>query len=180
MNTRERISFKNLVCPQCAAQGSIQRILNGMPEPEFDHGNFISGGCVLQGGGLDPDVGCVSCEWTGFRNGLDDLVEWRLDDMKQQELLNEEYEVLYYWDVVEKGVHFEYESFGGSDGSMDVETQFIMPTSEFHKVYEMFDVDLSLDIAQAIHQISSSGRGEEFSDALGVEIVVVDKFVWMS
>lgn len=100
--------------------------------------------------------------------------------MNQQELLNAECEVLYYWDVVEKGVHFEYESFAGSDGGMDVETQFIMPTSEFHKVYELFDIDVSLDIAEAIHKISNSQRGEQLYDALGIEIEVIDKFVFMN
>jgi hypothetical protein len=179
MKAKERVSFKKLVCPGCSAQGSIQRILNGMPEPEFDYLHFLSGGCVLQGQGLDPDVGCVFCEWVGFRNGLDDLVGWRLADMKQEELLNKEFEVLYYWDLVEKGVHFEYESYAGTAGGMDVETQFIMPTSEFHKVYEIFDIDTALDIAQAIHLISSSERGEELYDALGTEIDVIDKFVWM-
>jgi hypothetical protein len=106
-------------------------------------------------------------------------VEWRLD-MTQQELLNEEYEVLYYWDVVEKGVHFEFESYAGDDGGMDVETQFIMPTSEFHKVYQLFDIDTSLDIAEAIQLISDSQRGEELYDALGTEIGLVDKFVFMN
>jgi len=180
MNTRERVSFRKLVCPECSAKGSIQRILLGMPEAEFDYTHFQSGGCVIQGGGLDPDVGCALCEWSGFRNDLDDLVEWRLDDMKQQELLGEDYEVLYYWDVVEKGVHFEYESYAGGDGEMDVETQFIMPTSEFHKVYELFDIDIALDIAEAIHLISDSQRGEELYDALGAEIAVIDKFVFMN
>jgi len=151
-----------------------------MPEAEFDYTHFQSGGCVIQGGGLDPDVGCALCEWSGFRNDLDDLVGWRLDDMKQQELLGEAYEVLYYWDVVEKGVHFEYESYAGSGGEMDVETQFIMPISEFHKVYELFDIDIALDIAEAIHLISDSQRGEELYDALGTDIAVVDKFVWMN
>jgi hypothetical protein len=180
METRERVSFRKLVCPECSTKGSIQRILLGMPESEFDYTHFQSGGCVIQGGGLDPDVGCARCGWSGFRNDLDDLVEWRLDDMKQQELLGEDYGVLYYWDVVEKGVHFEFESYAGDDGGMDVETQFIMPTSEFHKVYELFDIDTSLDIAEAIQLISDSQRGEELYDALGTEIGLVDKFVFMN
>lgn len=102
--------------------------------------------------------------------------------MKQQELLNEEHEVLYFWDITEQGVHFEYESVGrpGSAFSMDTEIQFTMPISEFHKVYEMFGIDTSLDIAQAILAISGSGRGEAFYDALGTEIEVIDKFVWMN
>jgi len=179
METRERVSFRKLVCPECSAKGSIQRILLGMPESEFDYTHFQSGGCVLQGPGLDPDVGCASCGWSGFRNDLDDQVEWRLD-MTQQELLGEDYGVLYYWDVVEKGVHFEYESYAGADGGMDVETQFIMPVSEFHKVYQLFDIDASLDIAEAIQLISDSQRGEELYDALGTEIGLVDKFVFMN
>ena len=179
METRERVSFRKLVCPECSAKGSIQRILLGMPESEFDYTHFQSGGCVLQGPGLDPDVGCARCGWSGFRNDLDDQVEWRLD-MTQQELLNEEYEVLYYWDVVEKGVHFEYESYAGADGGMDVETQFIMPVSEFPKVYELFDIDIALDISEAIHLISDSQRGEELYDALGTEIGLVDNFVFMN
>ena len=182
MNTQERVSFRNLVCPECSAKSSIQRILNGMPEPEFDYPHFLSGGCVLQGRGMDPDVGCTSCGWTGFRNDLDDLMNGWLNelDKKQQELLDEEYGVLYYWDEVEKGVHFEFESYASGDGGMDVETQFIMPTSEFHKVYELFDIDPSLGISQAINLISESQRGEELADALGTEIGLVDKFVWMS
>lgn len=102
--------------------------------------------------------------------------------MKQQELLSVDNEVLYFWDITEKGVHFEYESAGrpGSAFSMDSEIQFTMPISEFHKVYAMFGIDTSLDIAQAIHEISNSGRGEAFYDALGTEIEVIDKFVWMN
>ena len=102
--------------------------------------------------------------------------------MKQQELLSADNEVLYFWDITEKGVHFEYESLGtpGSAFSMDSEIQFTMPISEFHKVYEMFSISTSLDIAEAIHAISGSGRGEAFYDALGTEIEVIDKFVWMN
>lgn len=102
--------------------------------------------------------------------------------MKQQELISADNEVLYFWDITEKGVHFEYESIGrpGSAFSMDSEIQFTMPISEFHKVYEMFDINTSLDIAQAILEISGSGRGEAFYDALGTEIEVIDKFVWMN
>ena len=153
-----------------------------MPGEEFDHQNFGSGGCIVQGMGLDPDVTCSKCDWSGFRNELDTLISKEMLDMSQSELLDDEGEVIYYWDVTDVGVHFEIETYGipGSEFSMDTEVQFTVPESEFVKIYELFKLDPADGIASAIQEISDTGRGLELWDALEHEIKVIDKSVWMS
>lgn len=160
----------------------MRRILWGMPEENFDYLHFASGGCIMQGGGLDPDVQCRECEWNGFRNELDSLLSKELLDMSQRELLDDEGEVIYYWDVADVGVHFEIEIFGdpGSEFSMDSELQFTVPKSEFPKIYAMFEIDPVNEIDDAIQEISDSGRGLELSQAFEDSIQVMDKFVWMN
>ena len=38
----------------------------GSPTQEaFESGDFIIGGCIVQGDGSDPKYGCQSCSWTG-------------------------------------------------------------------------------------------------------------------
>jgi hypothetical protein len=151
-----------------------------MPGENFDHRRFASGGCVLNGN--DPDVQCNECMWEGFRNQLDSLFEEMLLPVKQNELLNEEGEVLYYWDITEKGVHFEFESSGvpGTAFSMDMEIQFVMPESEFPKINVMFGIAADVEIEDAINEISGTEFAEELCDAFNSSIKVVDRFVWMN
>ena len=53
-------------CPECGEVGSIRKILWGMPTPQaFESGDFVIGGCIVQGDGSDPKFGCQSCSWTG-------------------------------------------------------------------------------------------------------------------
>ncbi len=71
MTTKRRRSIKLLVCPQCGEKGSIRKILYGMPDPEtFDFEKFAVGGCLVSG--MDPDVNCRECDWTGFRDWMED------------------------------------------------------------------------------------------------------------
>ncbi len=151
-----------------------------MPGENFDHRRFASGGCVLNGD--DPDVQCNECMWEGFRNQLDSLFEEMLMPVKQNELLNAEGEVLYYWDITEKGVHFEFESSGvpGTAFSMDMEIQFVLPESEFPKINEMFGIAADVEIEDAINEISGTEFAEELCDAFNSSIKVVDRFVWMN
>lgn len=178
----EREAFRKLVCPQCHKSRVIRRILYGMPGRDFDHRNFALGGCVMWGGGLDPDVACSKCDWSGFRNELDTLISKEMLDMSQGELFDDEGEVLYYWDVTDVGVHFEIETYAipGSEISMDTEVQFTVAESEFGKIYELFKLDPADGIASAIQKISDSGRGLELWDAFEEKIKVIDKSVWMS
>jgi ATP phosphoribosyltransferase len=55
-----------------------------------------------------------------------------------------------------------------------------VPGSEFGKIYELFEIDPSTDIADAIQEISDSGRGLQLWEAFEDTIQVVDKHVWMS
>ncbi len=180
MGTRERQAFRELICPECRKDGVIRRILWGMPDENFDFRRFASGGCVMNGD--DPDVQCKECLWEGFRNQLDSLFEEMLMPVKQNELLSEDGEVLYYWDVTEKGIHFEFESSGvpGSAFSMDMEVQFVMPESEYPTMKAMFGIEADVDIEDALNEISGTEFAEEFCDALNSTIKVVDKFVWMN
>jgi hypothetical protein len=180
MRATEREAFRKLTCPQCHKVGVIRRLLWGMPGEDFDHRRYASGGCVMEGD--DPDVRCGNCMWEGFRNQLDGLFEEMLMPMKQNELLSEEGEVLYYWDVTDKGVHFEFESSGvpGTAFSMDMEVQFVMPESEYLKMKEMFGLDPDLEIGAALDEISGTEFAEELCDDLNSTIKVVDKFVWMN
>lgn len=54
------------VCPECGKVGTVRKILWGMPSVEaFESGNYIIGGCMVQGDGLDPKHGCTECDWEG-------------------------------------------------------------------------------------------------------------------
>jgi hypothetical protein len=180
MTTRERVNFRKLVCPECRKPGLIMRILYGMPGQDFDFRRYASGGCVFEGD--DPDVTCRKCAWEGFRNNLDDLFEEDVLGMKQNVLVNEEGMELYYWDVSEKGVHFEFESSGvpGTAFSMDMEVQFVLPESEYQTVKEMFGIAADVDIEDAINKISGTEFAEELCDAFNSTIKVIDRHVWMN
>jgi hypothetical protein len=182
METSERQAFRKLTCPLCKRVGVIMRILYGMPGEDFDHLHFASGGCIMEGRGMDHDVTCRKCDWSGHRNELDSLISKEMLDMSQRELLDEDGELIYYWDLTDVGLHFEIELYGtpGDAFSMDSEVQFTVPESEFAKIYKMFEIDVSTDIGDAIQEISDSGRGTQLWESLEGAINVVDKNVWMS
>jgi hypothetical protein len=108
---------------------------------------------------------------------------WKAElEMTQNAIWDSEGHVLYYWHDHNKGIHFQIEYYADPDGIIqnDTEVQFIMPTSEFAKVYEFFEIDPELDIHQALNVISASGRGEDFCSELEKRIEIVDRFVWVS
>lgn len=65
---RRRRSINLLVCPGCEEEGTLRKILYGMPDPEvFDFEKYAVGGCCFNGDGSDPDIACRECDWTGIR-----------------------------------------------------------------------------------------------------------------
>jgi hypothetical protein len=69
---RRRRSIKLLTCPECQQVGTLRKILYGMPDPEtFDFEKYAVGGCCMNGDGLDPDVNCRACDWSGFRDSIE-------------------------------------------------------------------------------------------------------------
>ena len=65
---RRRRSIKLLICPGCEEEGTLRKILYGMPDPEvFDFEKYAVGGCCFNGDGSDPDIACRECEWEGIR-----------------------------------------------------------------------------------------------------------------
>jgi hypothetical protein len=68
---RRRRSIKLLICPGCEEEGTLRRILYGMPDPEtFDFERYAVGGCCFNGDGSDPDIACRECDWSGMRDAL--------------------------------------------------------------------------------------------------------------
>ena len=63
--TSRRVRLSTASCPQCGEQGSLKKILYGMPGSDFDHEKYIVGGCVISD--FDPEIGCTSCGWEGMR-----------------------------------------------------------------------------------------------------------------
>ena len=65
---KRRRSIKLLICPGCEEEGTLRKILYGMPDPEtFDFEKYEVGGCVMYGDGNDPDIACRECDWRGIR-----------------------------------------------------------------------------------------------------------------
>ena len=59
-------SMETASCPECGEVGTIRKILWGMPTQEaFESGDFVIGGCIVNGDGSDPKYGCLKCSWTG-------------------------------------------------------------------------------------------------------------------
>ena len=102
--------------------------------------------------------------------------------MNKGTLRNANGEPLYYWSVNDKGIHFQFEFRPESDdpSDADMEVQFIMPHSEYYKVYEQFEIDATTPMENAIAIISDSGRGDQLVEALNEQIEVEDKFLWMN
>jgi hypothetical protein len=138
--------------------------------------------------GFDPDLICMKCAWEGFRIQLDASMvpnEFLLEDVfgvSQEEFYNAAGDLLYFWDVGDTGVNFEFESNGayGTPFSMDMEIQFIIPESEYPKVKELFGIDADVDISDAIEEISGSSLADDFCDSLNSDIKVVNRSVWIS
>jgi hypothetical protein len=44
-----------------------------MPDPEsFDFEKYAVGGCCMNGDGSDPDISCRECDWSGFRDNMEE------------------------------------------------------------------------------------------------------------
>ena len=70
---RRRRSINLLVCPECGQIGTLRTILYGMPDPEtFDFEKYAVGGCCVSPDGIDSDIQCRECEWSGFRDKLEE------------------------------------------------------------------------------------------------------------
>ena len=70
---RRRRSIKLLVCPECGQIGTLRTILYGMPDPEtFDFEKYAVGGCCVSPDVIDSDIQCRDCEWSGFRDKLEE------------------------------------------------------------------------------------------------------------
>ena len=70
---RRRRSIKLLTCPECGQIGTLRKILYGMPDPEtFDFEKYAVGGCCVSPGGIDPDVNCRACDWSGIRDAMEE------------------------------------------------------------------------------------------------------------
>ena len=68
---RRKRSIKLLICPGCEEEGTLRKILYGMPDPEtFDFEKYAVGGCCMNGDGSDPDVACRACSWRGIRDAI--------------------------------------------------------------------------------------------------------------
>ena len=66
--SRKRSRLSTASCPSCGEVGGIKKILYGMPGQDFDFEKYIVGGCVVSE--VDPEVGCVKCDWEGMRREL--------------------------------------------------------------------------------------------------------------
>ena len=70
---RHRRSIKRLICPSCQQIGTLRTILYGMPDPEtFDFEKYAVGGCCVSPDGIDPDVNCRACDWSGYRDAMEE------------------------------------------------------------------------------------------------------------
>ena len=73
MTTKRRKRIDTLVCPECGEIGTLRKILYGMPDPEtFDFEKYAVGGCCVSPDGIDPDVNCRACDWSGYRDGMEE------------------------------------------------------------------------------------------------------------
>jgi hypothetical protein len=73
MSKTRRHALKMLVCPECGQIGTLRKIIYGMPDPEgFDFEKYAVGGCCMNGDGSDPDVSCRECDWSGFRDKVEE------------------------------------------------------------------------------------------------------------
>ncbi len=72
-NKRRKRAIKLLACPACHQIGTLRKIVYGMPDPEsFDFEKYTVGGCCINDDGSDPDIRCRSCDWSGFRDSIEE------------------------------------------------------------------------------------------------------------
>jgi len=69
MSKKRSPALRTLACPDCLQKAVLQRILYGMPTPDFDYTKFASGGCIVFPG--QPDIACKECGWRGHRHFLE-------------------------------------------------------------------------------------------------------------
>jgi hypothetical protein len=73
MTTKRRKRINGLVCPGCSEIGTLRKIIYDMPDPEsFDFEKYAVGGCCMNGDGSDPDISCRECDWSGFRDNMEE------------------------------------------------------------------------------------------------------------
>jgi len=66
---KRRRSITLLICPGYKEEGTLRKILYGMPDPEtLDFEKYAVGRCCLNGDGSDPDIACRECDWKGIRS----------------------------------------------------------------------------------------------------------------
>ena len=53
-------------CPRCGKVETLQRIIYGLPDEDFDFDKNISGGCVMSED--SPSIGCIECGWLGIQS----------------------------------------------------------------------------------------------------------------
>ena len=70
MATKKRgRSITLLIWPGYKEEGTLHKILYGMPDPEtFDFEKYAVGGYCFNGDGSDPDFACRGCGWEGLRD----------------------------------------------------------------------------------------------------------------
>lgn len=100
--------------------------------------------------------------------------------MTENVLKDSEGRPLYYWNAVDNGIRFEFEYYARDADEGDLEISFTMPRSEYHKVYEKYEIAESVPMEEAIAQISDSGRGAQLQKDLMESIERVDPFSWLS
>jgi hypothetical protein len=101
--------------------------------------------------------------------------------MGQQHIIRDAAGVpIYYWQVIDSGIRFNFEYFAEPDTifNEDLEVIFTMPTSEFIKIYKKFGIDLKVPMPELIQYLSDTGKGEELVEELVENIKQTDRFTW--
>jgi hypothetical protein len=72
-----RKPLKSLTCPECQGKGLFRTILWGMPDDEFDHVKYASGGCIVPSP-WPPDCQCSGCGFEGYRDVISGFGDYPL------------------------------------------------------------------------------------------------------
>lgn len=100
--------------------------------------------------------------------------------MAHERLTDEQGNTLYFYQPVEEGIQFEIEYETPGNNSGDVEIIFVVPTREFPKIYDKYEIDPSVPIEKAIALISGLGLGSELANYLVTDIERINQFAWYS
>ena len=74
MSGSQRQRLSSLACPNCLEVGFLRKILYGMPDSEiFDFEKYAVGGCCVSPDGIDPDIRCRRCDWSGYRDAMEEI-----------------------------------------------------------------------------------------------------------